>query len=600
MPFIHSRRRKRIWLWCLVLLFVGIAGGVLAWPYARVQYHRWSAQRLVRKAAGALAQGDPRLALLDARTALRHSPRDAGATRIIAQSLEALGASEAAEWRAKLDLLQPGDAENVLARAGAALKTSGAEAAEQMLMGLDPAARKSVAFHSVAAAVAMEKRDTASAEAHWAEALRLEPEEKRYQLNLASVRLESKTPGARESALAALREMRQRPATSIEALRLLLADAIRRSEAPAARETAEALVADQRCAFTDKLARLTTLRHFQDAASGPYLLELRDAAVSDPAALYTLLIWMNANDLSLMVAEWVRRMSPEIIAKPPVCLGIAEAYLRVGDWQKLEVFTGAAKWAEMDYLRRAFLARALERLGEEEESTREWTEAVSLARGRADALERLARFAVQMKWDRRAGEIMWTLTALPQSPRWVTDSLWQDAFRRGDTAHLQKLSSLMAKKDPTGFGPRNNYAFLSLLLRTDEGNPHRVAENLHREYPENALITSTYGLSLYQKGKAEEAAALMAALKPEDLRQPQVALYYAIFLIAAGHAERAEEYVNLSAKWPMLPEEKALLDRVKAARASEAGSGKETSRPAPTDKNPPMQSGGIPGTLQRE
>ena len=555
----------------------------------------------MRNASEALAQGDPRHALLDARTALRHSPRDAAATRIIAQSLEALGAPEAAEWRAQLDILQPGDAENVLARAGAALKTSGAEAAEQILKGLDPAARNSAAYHSVAAEIAVEKRDPASAESHWAEASRLEPEEKRHRLNLASVRLESKTPAVRETALEALREMRERPATSIEALRLLLADALRRREAPEAREIADALVADQHGTFPDKLARLTTLRQIHDAAAGPYLLELRDAAVSDPAALYTLLIWMNANDLSLMVAEWVRRMPPEIIAKPPVCLGVAEAYLRVGDWQKLEEFTESSKWAEMDYLRRAFLARALERLGEEEEeSTREWTEAVSFARGRADALERLARFAVQMNWDKRAEEIMWTLSALPQSPRWVTDSLWQDAFRRGDTAHLQKLSGFMAKKDPAGVGPRNNYAFLSLLIRTDEGHPHRVAENLHREYPENALIASTYGLSLYQQGRAEEAVALMTALKPEDLRQPEVALYHAIFLIAAGHAEQAEEYVKLSAKWPMLPEEKALLDRVKATRPSEAASGKETSRPAPADKNPPMQRGGAPGTFPRE
>ena len=562
---IQQRKRSRVWFWCLGFLIVGIVGGMVAWPHAKSRYHGWSAQRHVQKASEALAHGDPRHALLSARNALGHSSLDVEATRIIAKSLEAMGAPEAEQWREWLNTLQPGDAENVLARAGAALKTGGADAAEQILVSLDPAARESAAYHSVAAAIAMGKRDMASAERHWAEASRLEPEEKRHPLNLAGVRLESKTPGVRETALQALEKMRGNPATSIEALRLVLADAIRRREATVARATADALVADKRCAFTDKLARLTTLRHFQDARSGPYLLELRDAAVAVPAELYSLLMWMNANDLSLMVAEWVRRMPPEIISKPPVCLGVAEAYLRVGDWQKLEEFTSASKWADLDYLRRAFLARALERLGEEEESTKEWTEAVSAARGRADAMERLARFALPMKWNKRAEEIMWTLAALPQCPRWVVDSLWKEALNRGETAQLQRLSSAMAKKDPRGIASRNNYAFLSLLTRTEEGNPHHIAEALHREHPDNALVGSTYGLSLHQQGKTEEAVAVMSALKPEDLRQPQVALYYAIFLLAAGHAERAEEYLKLSATWTMLPEEKALLDRARGA-----------------------------------
>lgn len=82
-------------------------------------------------------------------------------------------------------------------------------------------------------------------------------------------------------------------------------------------------------------------------------------------------------------------------------------------------------------------------------------------------------------------------------------------------------------------------------------------------------MASTYGLSLCQQGKAGEAVALMTALKAEDLRQPQVALYYAIFLIAAGHPERAEDCLKLSADWPLLPEEKALLDRVRVANAKD-------------------------------
>ena len=560
---------------------------MLAWPKAKGIYHRWSTQRHVGKASEALAQNDPGHALLSAKNALKHNPLDVGATRIMAKALEAIGAPEAELWRAQLDTLQPGDAENVLARAGAALKTGAVETAEEMIHSLAPGARDSAAYHAMAAAIALNKRDAASAESHWAEAARLQPEETRHRLNLANVRLESKTPGVREAALEMLQVLRGKPATGIEALRLLLADAIRHRETATTRDMADALVADRRCTFSDKLTRLGALRRVRDERSAPYLLELRDAALSEPAQLYSLIRWMNANELPLMVAEWVRRMPAEIIAKPPVSMGVAEAYAKVADWQKLHEFTTASTWVNMDYLRRAFLAQALDRLEEAEGATGEWTKAVAAARGHPESLEILAKFAVQSKWNKRAEDIMWMLAALPQSPRWVLDSLWQDSIQRGDTAQLQKLSSALARKDPKGIASRNNYAFLSLLTRTEEGNPQRVAEALHREHPENALIASTYGLSLQQQGKAEEAVALMSALKAEDLRQPQVALYYAIFLIAAGHPERAEEYLKLSADWPMLPEEKALLERVRVTQAKLEASPKSAAPPMrPADKNP--------------
>jgi thioredoxin-like negative regulator of GroEL len=258
--------------------------------------------------------------------------------------------------------------------------------------------------------------------------------------------------------------------------------------------------------------------------------------------------------------------------------------MRSGEWQKLHNLIGTVKWGEMEFMRKAFLTAALDHIGEEGEAAREWKDAVAAVRTRSDGLERLARFAVQAKWAGHAEEIMRTLATLPQCPRWVMDSLWKDAFQRSDTTQLQKLSGAIAKSDPKGIAARNNYAFLSLLTRNAEGNPHRIAETLHREHPENALVTSTYALSLYQQGKAADAAALMSTLNPEALREPQVALHQAIFLLAIGQAEKADEFLALSAKWQMLPEEKTLLERAKVAGAKAGGSAGDPQKSAPTDR----------------
>ena len=140
----------------------------------------------------------------------------------------------------------------------------------------------------------------------------------------------------------------------------------------------------------------------------------------------------------------------------------------------------------------------------------------------------------------------------------------------GDTAKMQKVAGLIAKADPGGVTPRNNYTFLSLLLRTEEGNPHPAAENLHTENPANPVVATTYALSLFQQGKTGKALAVMSALKPEDLRSPLAAFYYGVFLIADGRADEAVEYVQIGLKRSLLPEEQAILARVKEAAAKQA------------------------------
>ena len=468
------------------------------------------------------------------------------------------------------------------ALANALLKSSGWQSAEQQLAVLDEAGRNSGAYHAVAALIAMEKRDIAAAETHWTEAARLEPAEKRYRLNLAALRLASKVPDVHEAALADLEKMRGDTATGLEALRVLLADALRRGEAEKARALADALVAEKGCIFQDKLTRLAALRIIEDARATPYLLELRDAAVSEPTDLYALLAWMNTHNLPLMVYDWIRWMPPEMTSMPPVGLAVADALMRIGEWQKLDDLLSTAKWGEMEFMRKAFLTAALDRVGEDGEGAREWTDAVTGVRSRTDALERLARFAAQVKWTGRAEELMRTLATMPHCPRWVIDSLWKDAFEHSDTAQLQKLSGVVAKSDPRGIAARNNYAFLSLLTRNAEGNPNRIAETLHQEHPENGLITSTYALSLYKQGKPADAVAAMSALKPEALHEPQVALFHAMFLLSIGQAEKADEFLKFSAKWPMLPEEKTLLERAKVAGAKTHEAGDDAQKPATT------------------
>src|SRR5213076_2232961 len=111
--------------------------------------------------------------------------------------------------------------------------------------------------------------------------------------------------------------------------------------------------------------------------------------------------------------------------------------------------------------------------------------------------------------------------------------------------------------EPRNVTAQNNYITLALLTGQSTDSARQLARALYKENPTDASVTATYGLSLFQQGKAEEAVALMGTLKPEQLHDPVVALYYGHFLAGSNQSERAGEFFVLAAGASLLPEEQA-------------------------------------------
>ena len=557
--------------WLLWTVLVLAAATFFGWSMVKGRYLRWSSGRQVRHAAKFIAEGDYAHAMLEARKALDANPMDFTATRIVAQALEGTGSmAAAAKWRSRLDSIQPGDRENILAWATDSLKAGDVPAAERIFAMLKPAPKDDAGYHAAAAAIALIKRDTAGAEKRWAEAARLDPGEEHYRIRLAVLRLGSKGAGLHDGAVKILQELSRKPAKAAEALRALQADATNYRDWAKALEYANVLVADPRATFADKLTRLATLRAMKSDEAAAYLIELRNGALSNQGDLYLLFMWMNQHDLALMVSEWSRTLPADVIGVPPTCVSVADAYVRSLEWQRLREYLEDRPWGESDYMRRAFLARALERLDEGEQAAQEWKDGISAAHSRPDAcerLERLVRLAIGWGWEQRAQEVMWTMANSPNCPRWMLDALWLIAIENLNTGQLQKLAGILAKVDSKSVIFRNNYAFFSLLIRSEDGNPHREAEKLFHENPGDATVAVTRGLSLYQQGRAAEAAAITANVPPEELKKPQNALYHSIFLTGSGDSTKAAEFLPFAQQGKMFAEEKSLLARAKLASA---------------------------------
>ena len=572
MPISVKKSRRRYLAFALVILVC--VATMVGWPRLKHRYLRWDAKNQIERAEQALAEKDYKHAAIIARAVLAANPTDVDASRLIARLLDASGSPEAVQWRSRVDSLEPGNPENILAWAASAMKSGDITTAERVLNTLEPAARENATCHAILAQICQARRETEEAARHWAEAVRLDSQEPRHRLALGAIRLHSQDSKQRDEAIAMLTELAGKTPPSAEAIRLLLDYALRLEDWKKADELSKTLVADAGATFPDKLQRLTALRKMDMQEAPGYLVALRTECLANPDDLYLLLMWMNQHDLAMMVSEWSRTLQRDTIGVPPVCVAVADAYARGSEWQRLREFLDAGSWSEQDYLRRGFLARALERLDDAETGAQEWKDGVSAARSRGDSrgcLERMARLAIGWGWDQRAQEVMWSLAGSPSCPRWMLDVLWQIAIGRYDAAQLQKLSGVLALCDSKSVASRNNHAFYSLLVRSEGGDAHREAERLHQENPDDPVIAVTRALSLYQQGKIADAAALTGSLPAEELKKPQAALYHAIFLTAAGDGAKAAVFLSAAQHRRMFPEEKAMLERARLTATKAAG-----------------------------
>jgi Flp pilus assembly protein TadD len=212
-----------------------------------------------------------------------------------------------------------------------------------------------------------------------------------------------------------------------------------------------------------------------------------------------------------------------------------------------------------EILQLAFQWEDFNRNGNVQNASGVWAKAVVRAQNEPELLEALGRMALKLAAPERASEALWKRAELGSCPRWALDHLWAESELKGESAQLYKVAVLLRRANPSDAIVQSNFVRLSLLTGHDADFPHRLAEALYRENPGVGDAAITYALSLYLQDKAKDAAALLGGLKRDVLRTPRASLYYGVSLARAGEAGKAQEYLQLAAGLPLLPEERALV-----------------------------------------
>jgi predicted Zn-dependent protease len=549
-----------------------IAGFVLlvflGWGGCRV-YNHFQARHLARRAAGYLAGGNLRDAALSARRAMQLE-RSAEAMRVMAQVAERSNDRMGLEWRREVLDAGARSVEDVLALAATALQFNEIGEAEKALNSVSVDQQNTAPFQAMAARLAEAKEKVSAAEQHWIRATELAPDEKAYQMGLAFAKLKGDAPATREAGRAILERLRTDESQRAAATRALIADAIlRRENTDAAKRFAQELQEYAEATFADRLLYLEILRATKDARFPSYLTTVENDAKTDPIALASLIGWMNNSGMALVALDYVRGIDKEVVSKWPIPSELAKSYVRLADWAGLEQFARDERWPQLDFIRRAYLARAFREQGKPELAEREWAAAEKGALTDARFLEALERTTVEWGWTNEAVKLLWQLAKTPEKQVDALHSLYKHYAKQGDTQGLYRVLLRLAELEPADRAVRNNLAQIGLLLEADPVRSRKMAAELYQEEPTNATYASTHAFALYAQGDVDQALKIMSSLPAEQLEDPGASAYYGIFLAAAGRGREAEPYLVRGATASLLPEEKALLNRARSLLATE-------------------------------
>ena len=436
--------------------------------------------------------------------------------------------------------------------------------AEKTLNQFSDRAKQTAAYHAAAAQFAQANKNMTEAVQHWAKAVELAPNDKFYQLQLASCRLASTDLAGQQSAHSTLEMLRHDKKWGAPALRALILNGVaRHQDAEQLRGLSKELQSLPGALFADRMLYLEILRELHAPEFTEDLTKIEKEAPSRASELATLLSWMNKNQLSLLAIDFVKGLPNELASKWPVPVVLADSYARLGDWPALERLTKNASWGDFDFMRHACLARAWRGLGKEIAAQTEWNAAAREAGAQSEKLSSLAQTVSDWGWNAETIELLWALTKFSEKKTDALRNLYLRYAAANDTQGLYRVLLRISESDSSDFDAKNNLAQISLLLHAEPAYARKLAEEVYHQNSSNALYATTYAYALYSRGDSSGAVKVMQSLTEEQLQEPAVSAYYGIFLAASGEKEKARHYLALGEKARLLPEEKALLDQAK-------------------------------------
>jgi tetratricopeptide (TPR) repeat protein len=527
-------------------------------------YRVWKQDHWLKMARDLAVKGDARAEVLCLRQALNLNPQNSAACRLMADLAEATHSDSALIWRQRLVDLNPKSLGDRLALMQTAMAFGDLAIASNALADVEPADQKTAIYQNAAGLLASGAGDISAAKKHFLEAITLDPANFIPQLNLAALELRGQNLTEAMAARASLKNISLTSTNLIvsnQAKRELIADAMRLDDFSTAEALAKNLAKLVNADFSDRLLLLEVLLKAKSPEINTALATCEHEAAGNSAKLPNMAVWLMKNLSPEQALAWLQTLPKSVQTNQPVMPLMAECLLRMGDWQRLQASIQNENWSDLEFVRHAFLARALRGQELREAGTGEWGVALNLANNRKGELISLFRMAAAWDWHNEADELLWLVVNRYPEEHWATPVLMQSLINGGRTRPLMQLFSLLSNRNPGDLEMKNNLAFTALLLDAQELKPNDIALMVYTKSPKSPAFAATYAYSLYLQKRYADALKVMQGFTENDLQNPAVAGYYGIILKAAGNGVKAKTYLRLALTIKLLPEEQAAFQQ---------------------------------------
>ncbi len=489
---------------------LGVAGA-LGGPPAYRALKTWRAHGLVAQANRLLAAGRAPEAVRLAQAAYQLSPRDDQTIRVLAQLYASEGQRDALVLWQNLVAAGKATAADRRALATFALAIQAWDTAAEQLRWLLRQAPADLANLELATQFYFQRGELAQAERFCQQALARQPENRGLRLLLARLLAESGDPGEAAQARLTIRTLAAgEDAVGLEGLTALAA-------MPELPEAAADWVADR-------------LEHHPLATAADHLLaaglrihwhpEQRQSLITQASARYG-----DGSDVErLVLARWLNALgdyTQTLACLPPavalksqdLCLVRLDALAALGRWQDIRQTLDDRHCPLEAVLNHLFHARVAEELGRKEEAKLAWSRVQMTATDRPLTWLYVAQYAERLGDVAQAAKAWRRLTHDPSFNRIAYRALIRLGEREGNTRALRALMREIAQQFPSDPEPRNDLAYLDLLLNDDAAGAETVAAQLVHDHPNYLAYRTTLALARLRHNQAAAAAALYRGLE---------------------------------------------------------------------------------------
>ena len=576
----QKRARRRRWIAAAVVVLVLMVVGVLAARPVRDAIKGWQARRHAEKAFALIDQQNWTEARTEAVAAFHLRSSEPQALRSVARFLSRTGQPQALEFWDKLraesqlthdDLrdeatIALGIGEN--ARAESAIR----ELSKNSMTAKDRILAAQLALRQARGSDAQSQIDAAFNDPAASEQEQLQA----ALLKLASTRGVAGGEEQQERAWSRVRKLSEgKTDTALDALTVLaqqaLGNAQQNTEAGASgiNQLVAALQGHPLAKAQHKLLAIDLMMQadasHRDALLTRAVQEWKNAEASELAALAT---WLNGK------GEFQRHLDAipveRALQSRELFLQHVDALGALGRWEEIRALLESERFPLDPVITRMYLARCNVQLGQQTAAENNWNRALEAAHGDVNKLMLLADYAEKNGALETADAAFTRVIAAAPQVRAAHQGRLRVAQASKDTKRMHAVLAGMLQQWPNDPAVQNDEAYTRLLLSADASGDapqiEQLAQALQERDPTSLPHRTLLALARLKQNRAADALRVYdnVQVQAQALTPSAIAVHSAV-LAANGHGEDAASEAAQIPLENLLPEERALIEPLRAA-----------------------------------